>query len=303
MSGKKKSWLDYQIEQKPEEELHELSAKIDNRLFGIQDDDPEKFSLISVRELADEAEELAKNWGKMQGISTGLISVDYNLRGLVGGELVVLAGETSHGKTTLAVNIAANVAKQRIPVLFITLENTQAQLTARVLKVLGDNKTALYSLPFYMQKKDELNWRSIDELVARAKDDGIRLVVIDHLHYFTREIDNVAEDLGRITKELKKNAIRHNVPIVLISHVRKKDNSKKPEMSNDALRGSSFIAQDADVVMFVHKVSDTRVAVKTTKNRNRGFDFDNDTVYLKFTDGAVLTDTEEVSDDAFEDLK
>lgn len=300
MQLSRKSYEDYQLENKSPEELAELAEKIDTRLFG-RAEDPDKLDLVHVAELEDEAKALIDNWGKMQGISSGIKSIDYNTRGLVGGELIIIAGETSHGKTALGVNIAVNVAKQNKPVLFVTLEITQAQLTARIGKITGI--ASLVELPVFMQKKDELNWHDIDALLEIAKENGVELVVIDHLHYFTREVDKVAEDLGRITKEFKKNAIRHNIPIILISHVRKKDGSTKPELSNDALRGSSLIAQDADIVMFVHKTADDRIIVKTTKNRNRGFDFANDTVELEFIDGAEIKDLAAVFEDPFEDNK
>lgn len=299
-SSRKKTYLEFQIEQKSPEELKELSEKIDNRLFGEQQADPTTVELVAVGELADEAQELVKNWGKMQGLSTGIRGVDHNLRGLVGGELIIIAGETSNGKTALGVNIATNVAKAGSPVLFVTLEITAVQLTARIAKIINDEKK-LVQLPVLMQKQDELNWRDIDKLIKEAKENGVKLVIIDHLHYFTREVDRMAEDLGRITKEFKKNAIRHNIPIILISHVRKKDSLKKPELSNDALRGSSLIAQDADAVMFVHKVGPDKVMVKMTKNRNRGYDFDNDTVTLDFVDGAVIKDPK--FKDPFEEQK
>lgn len=295
-------YLKYRLKQKTPEELKKVSEFIDDALFGVEKDES-KTELVAVGELADEAKVLVDNWGKMQGLSTGIKSVDYNMRGLVGGELIILAGETSNGKTALGVNIAANIAKRGEPVLFVTLEVTQVQLAARVAKMLPKQED-LVQLPFLMQKKDELNWRDIDELISVAKENGAKLVVIDHLHYFTREVDKMAEDLGRITKEFKKNAIRHNIPIILISHVRKKEGAKGPELSNDALRGSSLIAQDADVVLFVHKLDANTVIVRTTKNRNRGYDFENDTVQLDFIDGAILRDKKEVIySDPFGDMK
>ena len=236
---KKKSWLDVKIENADSEELRELGEKIDTRLFGEDETkDEELKDFVHVGELEEEAKVYVQNWGKMQGLSTGLKAVDYNMRGLVGGELTILAGETSNGKTALGVNIAANVAKAGHTVLFVTLEITQVQLTARLMKVLDG--TPLTEVPLIMQKKDELDWRDVDKVVAAAKENGAELVIIDHLHYFTREVDKIAEDLGRITKQFKKNAIRHNIPIILISHVRKKTNNvgKKPELSNDALTGS-----------------------------------------------------------------
>jgi replicative DNA helicase len=294
-------WLLKRIKEEDDpDKLKKIAETADTKLFG-ELQDPEKLDMVHVSELAEEAKVLIKNWGKMQGISSGLKAVDYNTRGFVGGELIILAGETSHGKTALGVNMAVNVAKQGKPVLFVSLEITQVQLTARIGKIVGED--ALLNLPIFMQKKDELNWRDIDGIISVAKENGVELVIIDHLHYFTREVDKISEDLGRITKEFKKNANRHNIPIVLISHVRKKEGNKMPELSNDALRGSSLIAQDADIVLFVHKVADDRLIVKTTKNRNRGYDFENDTVNLEFIDGALIKDVTGVVNDPFTDNK
>lgn len=298
---RRKTYLDFQLEQRSPEELKHISERIDNRLFGETGEDPKKIELVAVGEVIDDAKEYTENWGKMVGLSSGLKAIDYNLRGLAPGQLVVIAGETAHGKTALGVNIAVNVALQGVAVLFVTLEITHAEFTARVMKIVDDEEKVL-RLPLLMQKADELDWRDVDHLMEAAKEEGVGLVIIDHLHFFTREVDRVAEDLGRITKQFKKNARAHNLPVILISHVRKKDNIKKPELSNDALRGSSYIAQDADAVMFVHKISDDKVMVKTTKNR-RGYHFDNDTVELDFIDGAILRDPKKIFYDPFEDQK
>lgn len=297
----KKKYEDFMLDNKTPDELKDLSKKVDERLFGVEED-PDLEDFRTVGEFVEEAKELIKNWGKMQGLSTGIKAVDYNVRGLVGGELIIVAGETSNGKTALGINIATNVARAGSNVLFVTLEITKPQLTARVAKIIN-NEEELIHLPILLQVPDELGWRDVDKVISSAKQNGVKLVVIDHLHYFTREVDKVAEDLGRITKEFKKNAIRHNIPIILISHVRKKTAIKKQELSNDALRGSSLIAQDADVVMFVQKVAPDEVVVKVTKNRNRGYDFENDTTRMKFIEGAILTDIPGVSNDPFGDEK
>jgi replicative DNA helicase len=225
---------------------------------------------ISAMELADQVEESYANWGKMQGISTGYRSIDRMTMGLVGGELSVIGGATSMGKTALAINLAAKVMEQGHNVLFVTLEMTKTEAGTRFRHIAG-SKDAYDELAPYLifQKRDDLNWRSIDGLVAQAiANAGIEMVVIDHLHYFTRELQNVAEDLGNITKELKKNAIRHNIPVILLSHTRKSQGTKT-DISD--LRGSSYIAQDADIVLMVERDRDLprNIAVTLEKNRNR----------------------------------
>lgn len=219
-------------------------------------------------DLLEETKERYKFWGKMVGLKTGYESIDKMTMGLAPGEMTVIGGRTSSGKTATAINITANVLRQGKPVLFVTLEMTPVEVSSRFYHLLGDDFEKL-STNLYFQKSDELDWKSIDSLIEYAKKDcGAELVVIDHLHYFTRELENVSEDLGRITKEFKKNAIRHEVPIILISHTRK---THATELSNDDLRGSSYVAQDADIVLMVSQDQDwpETINITLTKNRNR----------------------------------
>lgn len=212
------------------------------------------------------------NWGKVIGLRSGNWVLDRMTMGLAPGELIVVGGATSNGKTALSMNIAANVAMQGRNVLFVTLEMTHRELGVRFKKIMGD-KFEEYMANIFWQENDELNWKSIDGLIKAAIDDAqCELVVIDHLHYFTRELKNAAEDLGNITKELKKNAIRHNIPIILISHTRKAPDSHTTKTGINDLRGSSYIAQDADIVLMVErnmKDFPEDIIVTLGKNRNR----------------------------------
>lgn len=224
----------------------------------------------------DKAIEHYKNFGKMQGLSTGYPKLDGLTKGLVGGEMIVIAGKTSYGKTTMAINIANRVAKAGTPVLFVTLEMTKTEIASRYMQINGgegENYNSVASITA-VQAQDELDWTSIDGLIENfVQQFGSGLIVIDHLHYFTRELSNIAEDLGRITKELKKNAIRHNVPVILISHVRK--TGKGESAGIDDLRGTSYIAQDADIVLLVGRDKDdeSTLFVSIEKNRNRGYNY------------------------------
>lgn len=254
-------------------------------MLSAPDSEIVQIELSMMGDFTAEAEERNKNFGQMQGISTGYEKLDKLTRGLVPGELIVLAGKTSHGKTTLAMNIANNVALTKKTVLFVTLEMTHAEITSRYMYINGgntDNYQTASALTVF-QTGNELNWRSIDPLMAKARDEmGVDLVVIDHLHYFTRELENVAEDLGRITKEFKKNAIVHGIPVILISHVRKTQRGGQSGAGIEDLRGSSYIAQDADIVLMVDrdKRSPEYMDVRIEKNRNRGFDYNADTAQL-----------------------
>lgn len=210
-----------------------------------------------------------KNWGKAEGLKTGNWVIDAMTMGLAPGEVTVIGGATSNGKSALAINIAAQLAMKRIQVLFVTLEMTHIELGMRFKKIMGD-KFEEFASHILWQNSDEMNWRSIDGLIHNAKvDAGAEVVIIDHLHYFTRELQNTAEELGIITKEFKKNAIRHEIPIILLSHTRKAPDSNSNKTGINDLRGSSYIAQDADIVLMVRKSADDKIEVTLGKNRNR----------------------------------
>lgn len=275
-----------------------LRAEFQDHILGIMTDKAietkKQFEFVPMSEYREEGLKILKNWGKFQGISSGFPSLDKLTKGFVGGEVVIIAAKTTVGKTALAANIANNAAINGIPVLFVTLEMTKGQLTSRYLHINGDDVTDDYlhaEANTVFQKEDELNWESIDGLIGSfCKDLANGLVVIDHLHYFTRELDNVSEDLGRITKELKKNAIRHDVPILLISHVRKTNGA----ISIEDLRGSSYVAQDADIVLTCGRSEDgTKLGIKIEKNRNRGFDYQDNEIELNY-DATKITELYDV---------
>ncbi len=238
------------------------------------------YRIESMADYADEAKQIAENWGKFQGISSGYPSIDKLTKGFVGGEVTVIAAKTSVGKTALAVNIANKVALQGLPVLFVTLEMTKAQLTSRFMFLNNDDDYTKVESLVSFQKTDELDWKSIDGLIGNFCGEFTNgLVVIDHLHYFTRELEKASEDLGRITKEFTKNAKRHNVPIILISHVRKANG----QISMEDLRGSSYIGQDTDIVLLCGRSEDgTKLGIKLAKNRNRGHDYHDDEIELLY---------------------
>lgn len=292
--SKKQHWLLKQIEALPEEEREQFVGDLLSKIDEVPDT-TDNYELKMLSEYDEQAKEYYQNFGQMQGLSSGYPKIDDLAKGLVPGELTILAGKTSHGKTTLALNIANHVALDGNGVLFVTLEMTQAQITSRFMQINGGNESEDYaraSALTLVQSSNELTWKHIDGLIEKAVAEmDVKLVVIDHLHYFTRELEHVAEDLGRITKELKKNAIRYNLPVILISHVRKSARGSDNSSIED-LRGSSYIAQDADVVLMVSRYRNdpNGINVKIEKNRNRGFNYENDEAKLYFQDVKIYND-------------
>lgn len=232
---------------------------------------------VPIQDYIEEAKEIRKLSGKVQGLSTGFKGTDELTLGMTGGELIVVSGPPSSGKTQLTSHWAYNAARTGHKVLFVTMEMTKPQMTERFM---GAANTDLSELPhgsIEYQKEDELASVDINYLVADAVKDGSELVVIDHLQYFTDDDDeNEARQLGRICKDFKLAAVRYKVPVVLIVHITKLKDGKKPT-GND-LRGSSLIRQHADQLLLVYRderpgatVDEANtVEVTNWKNRLRG---------------------------------
>lgn len=235
---------------------------------------------ISLLDEWDKIEEHDKTFGQLVGLHTGYRVLDDMTMGLAPGELTIVAAPTSVGKSLLCLNIAANLVKEDHMVGFITLEMTRPEIGSRLKRILGDDADMVGGV--IVNKSDRMSWRSVETFLKKAIEDwNIEILFIDHLHYFARSMDNQAEELGLITQEFKHLAIKYNIPVVLISHTRKTDNMGKERAAtmND-LRGSSFIAQDADIVLMLNRVwqndedsgsivDPTGIRVTLEKNRNR----------------------------------
>lgn len=232
---------------------------------------------VAIQDYIEEAIEIKKHVGKVQGLSTGFKGTDDLTLGLTPGELIIVSGPTSAGKTQLATHWAYSNAKAGHKVLFVTMEMTKPQMTERFMGASDTDLSELEHGIIEYQKEDELASVDINYLVADAVKGGTELVVIDHLQYFSDDSDeNEARQLGRICKDFKLAAVRYKVPVVLIVHLTKTKEHQRPT-SND-LRGSSLIAQHSDQVILVWRdkrpgateLEANTVEVTNWKNRLRG---------------------------------
>lgn len=227
------------------------------------------------------AKELAKHrWeqfhaGKIEpsGVKTGFADLDKIITCLKNGELTILAGRTSMGKTTLALDIARNVAKQDIPVLIFTLEMTGERIADRIICANGmipgqlyrEGKFAnrerlekaiseFYEMPIYIYDK-RVTTTEIRAKSMQIKDLGF--VVVDFITLIKdRRTGNVstADHVGEIAKRLQEIAKELNVPFLVLSQMNReidKRENKKPKLSD--LRDSGNIEEAADNVIFIHR--------------------------------------------------
>jgi len=277
-------------------DVDDMVVKVEDLMRGVTRDSArqmEKLSLVEVHDFVEEARNARPQKGQVQGLSTGFFEVDDMTKGFVPGELMIVSGHTSHGKTQLATNIAYKVASTGKPVMFVTMEMTKVEMTQRILDVADDNIPP--ETKIYFQSRSDLAYTDVSRLVERAKEKGVKLVVIDHLHYFSRSIDNATAEISKIVKEFKQAAIENEMPIMLICHVRKLDVKKRPSIQD--LRDSSMIAQDSDMVLMVWRdttpdsTDGNTVEVLILKNRNRGLHARRKYLY---SEGAKLTEQKPV---------
>ncbi|MBP1805921.1 replicative DNA helicase [Rubellimicrobium aerolatum] len=231
--------------------------------------------------------------GGLAGISTGLIDLDKKLGGLHPSDLLILAGRPSMGKTSLATNIAFNIAKAyrrgRRPdgtegtvnggvVGFFSLEMSAEQLAARVLSEAsevpseqirrGDMTEAefrrfveaakdLEACPLFI---DDTAAIPINQLAARARrlkrTHGLDVLMVDYLQLIRPATakDSRVNEVSEITQGLKAIAKELDIPVVALSQLsRQVENREDKRPQLSDLRESGSIEQDADVVMFVFR--------------------------------------------------
>ena len=224
--------------------------------------------------------EMAESQRHMPGLSTGFSAVDAKITGLNKSDLLLLAARPGMGKTSLALNIALNVAKlSRKTVAVFSLEMSAEQLVTRILsgEALVENyrlrtgnlrETDWQKIAAAASVLNQLDIRVDDNPMLSAADmnakcrrlDNLGLVVIDYLQLMTSAGDKsgrgenrqqVVSDISRMMKIMAKEL---NVPVICLSQLSRaneKRDDKRPMLSD--LRESGAIEQDADIVMFLYR--------------------------------------------------
>lgn len=253
----------------PEEKLEAWKRlALDDDVLDQSKAKPEKAPLIPLVDTVEQAEKLMVSGDEIVGLSTGYKAIDLMTKGIGPSEIVVIFGDTSHGKSQLAQNISINVARQDGPVLFVGLEMSNIENTARFMTMAEKDAE---QLPIFYPGNMDLGYKDIDNLVGSAKEAGTVLVVIDHLHMFARDVTNLANELSLICHEFKRVARKYELPMLVISHISRSGSGRPPELKD--LKGSSSIEQDADIALAVWRDMDKEdnvLKVVLRKNRLRG---------------------------------
>jgi replicative DNA helicase len=291
---------------RPAEDENSFLRSVEDRILRITNS---TFSqgIVPVSELKKDFGAYLKNLieakGGLTGSATHFTEFDRLTAGLKGGELIILAARPGVGKTTFALNIAANMAQfNRHNVLLYSLEMSRMELIMRLLcseaqfsngnlkrgNIHGpDAKRILETIervcawPLSIDDSGDLD---VWELVTRArkfkveldqKGEGLGLIIVDYLQLVS---DTEARKHGRqhevatISRTLKQLAKMLNVPVIALSQMnrsveQRRGDSARPQLSD--LRESGAIEQDADIVMFIHQ-SDSGEAENMEELENRG---------------------------------
>jgi len=221
------------------------------------------------------------NPSDITGIPTGYRDLDRETSGLQPGDLIIIAGRPSMGKTALALNMAEHVAvENKLPVAVFSMEMSGSQLAMRMLGSIGRldqhklrtgrlsdddwNRLTnavgkLHDAPILVDESGALNAL---ELRARARRlhrqyGALGLIVVDYLQLMqaTSEGENRATEISEISRSLKSLAKELKVPVVALSQlsraVEQRTGPKRPIMSD--LRESGAIEQDADLILAIYR--------------------------------------------------
>jgi replicative DNA helicase len=224
----------------------------------------------------------SENPGKLVGLSTGFADLDCMTNGFNKGNLIILAGRPSMGKTSLAMNMAEHCAiKERLPVLVISLEMTADELTTRLVGSVGRiNQTnlatanladhewgrvseameTLHPTPIEIQDSNVSTISEIRAMARRAqhRHKQLGLVVVDYLQLVKGSgegaQENRATEVGNVSRGLKLLAGELGCPVIALSQLNRAVEDrpdKRPKMSD--IRESGSIEQDADAILFVYR--------------------------------------------------
>jgi replicative DNA helicase len=189
------------------------------------------------------SEKIAKEPENPVSFKSGIPTLDSYIERFEGGEMIIVSGKTKNGKTTFAQTLTKNFHDKGIFSLWFSYEMPTRQLLRKF------PKQTLFFLPQVLADKN-LDW--IENRIYEAKlKFGVQAVFIDHLHFVVDlAANNPSWEVGRVVRYVKKLAVKHNVVIFLLAHLKKvKLENRMPDI--DDLRDSSFIAQDSDGVFFM----------------------------------------------------
>lgn len=272
-----------QLAYKSNEDVQELLSQAEANLYAVSDGS-QKSEMVSLDSLLNGAFEtmtyLHQHKDKLRGVQTGFKDLDKMTAGLQKSDLIILAARPAMGKSTLAQNIAYNVAtREKKTVLFFSLEMSNEQVVSRMISEASGvdswnirtgnlsqddfNKIAeamgeMSEAPIKFEDKPNMTVLEMKTKAQRvAHQSELGLIVVDYLQLMQGSKnygDNRVQEIGEISRGLKLMARELDVPVIALAQLSRSVEQrpdKRPMLSD--LRDSGSIEQDADIVMFVYR--------------------------------------------------
>ena len=255
----------------------------------ISGDDTSESNIVSMMAATEKAVELASNAHKNEGVvgvPTGLVDLDNITGGFQPGELVLLGGRPSMGKSSVALSIALATARKGYGVVMSTLEMTPDSFALRAIsnQTAYNGKGVAYTdakrgfmkndeATFFFDASKEIGELPIEILPATMRDIGsiyagvrkasrilsgkkspVGLIIIDYLQLITSQSKDRFQQIAEISMALKGLALKTGVPVLALSQLSRSLESrenKRPMLSD--LRESGHLEQDADLVLFCYR--------------------------------------------------
>lgn len=225
-------------------------------------------------------ERLCQSKSEYTGIPSGFPDLDAMTSGFQNSEFSVIGARPSVGKTAIALTMAQHIAiKLKIPVGFFTLEMSDMALMQRLissetripsmklrtgllksseLNRIVDACSDIYDSPLYIVDMPNMKLLDLRSLARRMKSDkDVKIIFIDYLTLITSENSELPrhEQVAEISRSLKALARELEIPIIVLSQLKRETEGKKPTLAD--IRESGSVEQDADLVIFLHRERDT----------------------------------------------
>jgi replicative DNA helicase len=246
-----------------------------------------------MHEAIENIEQVHRHNKQVTGVATGFKTLDRMTSGMHPGNLILIAGRPGHGKTSLAMNIAANVILQKDPgaVAFFSMEMSKEDIACRLISSqagisLQEVRSGLFRREHWTNLTgaaariaeallfvDDSAGLSVLEVRGRArrlanelrqKGKSLSLVIIDYLQLMrggSRRWENRQQEVAEISRGLKFLARDLRIPVIALSQLSRRVEDKartdgRPQLSD--LRDSGSLEQDADVVAFIFREAASR---------------------------------------------
>ncbi len=266
--------------------IEDLVGQAEKNLFEVSDKTI-KSEYVALEDLLvdayDRIEELHRNKGALRGLKTGFRDLDKKTAGFQKGDLIIIGARPAMGKTTFAQNLAYNVATRngdKKGVLFFSMEMANAEIVDRMISDIsgidnwkirtgnvsdedfariGDALGDMNEVPLYIDDTSSMTILELRNKARRAAHDhNVGMVIVDYLQLLQgsdRYAGNRVQEVTEISRGLKTLARELEIPVVALAQLSRGVTGRddpRPVLSD--LRESGSIEQDADLVMFLHRV-------------------------------------------------